>query len=95
MHSTYFKQTCVHKPCTGLGGDGHPKHGEPVTLPCFRVDRIQVVRDRTGAEVVSATEIRTSTPIGLDDLVDDRKVIAIGVGSDLFGRIDFYKAYLA
>jgi hypothetical protein len=95
MHSTYFKQTCSWQRRAGIGGDGRPTHGEAVVLPCFRVDRIQLVRDRTGAQVVSQTEIRAGTPIGLDDLVDTRAVIAVGVGRGLFGKVDFYKAYLA
>jgi hypothetical protein len=95
VHSTYFTQTCSHEAQTGTGGDARPTYAAPATLACFRIDRNQLVRDRTGAQVVSTTEIRTGVQIGLDDQIDGRTVIATGVGRGLFGAVDFYKAYLA
>jgi hypothetical protein len=46
----------VVKALTGSGGMG-PVHADPVTVPCFVVDAHQLVRDDTGAEVVSSTQV--------------------------------------
>lgn len=40
----------------GTGGLG-PAFADPVTFPCFVVDTRQLVRDDTGAEVVSSTQV--------------------------------------
>lgn len=95
MHSAYFKRTCSWTRCAGRGADAKPTFAAAVVLPCFRIDKMQLVRDRTGAQVVSSTEIRCGTQIGLDDKIDGRTVVAVGVGRGLFGAVDFYKAYLA
>lgn len=41
---------------TGTTGTG-PSFADPVVVPAFVVDEVQMVRDATGAEVVSSTQV--------------------------------------
>ncbi|WP_407316642.1 hypothetical protein UQW22_09900 [Isoptericola halotolerans] len=41
----------------GTDGYGRPVYADAVTVPCFVVDERRLVRDDTGAEVVSSTQV--------------------------------------
>jgi hypothetical protein len=52
----FFVHEVVLAPLVGSGGYGDV-HGPPRLVRCLMEDRTQLVRDRTGAEVVSSTSV--------------------------------------
>lgn len=95
MIESYFTDTAQLKRSLGIGASGKPSgFAEAVSMLCRKQDHIRIVRDRSGQQVTSSTEVWTRTEIGYDDLVDDRPVLAISEGKGLTGERDYWKLYL-
>lgn len=94
MIETYFTDTATLKCSLGNGPSGKPVYADPVEIACRKQQHIRIVRDRSGQEVTSTTEIWVRTDVGYDDLVDERPILAIAEGKTLTGERDYWKLYL-
>jgi len=77
------------------GGAGRPVYDAPVIIKGRKHDRIRLVRDKTGAQVVSSAEGWTKSAIQIDDKIDGRIVLARGDQKTLDGILECYMFYLA
>jgi len=91
---TNFTDKATWKRSSGNGPSGKPIYAEPVEIICRKQQRIRIVRNREGQEVVSTTEVWVRTIVGYDDLIDDRPILAIAEGKALTGETDFWKLCL-
>lgn len=64
------------------------------TIQCRKEDKIKLVRDKNGIQVVSNTTIYCKEPVQIDHKIDGRVVISIGTLTDLMGEIEGYEVYL-
>ena len=94
MIETYFTDTVKLRRSLGLGPSAKPVYEDPVSAWCRKQDHIKIVRDRTGQEVTSSTEVWIRHEVGYDDLVDDRPILAIAEGKTLTGERDYWKLFL-
>ena len=62
--SRWFVHTATVETFQGTNGYGQDVFAAPVTVPCFTDDSRRLVRDKTGAEVVSETTLFTSAADG-------------------------------
>lgn len=82
LPARWTPHTVKVKPCTGIGGDG-PVYGEQYTLSpetntgVYVEDVRELVRDDTGAEVVSSTRIAMS----FEDAPPEKSLITVWVGT--------------
>lgn len=93
MLEDYCNQKAIWKSKTGVN-DCNESTYEEKEIDCRKEEKIKLVRDKTGKEVVSNTTVYTPEPICVDDMVDGRIVIGVGTMTDLDGVIEGYEVYL-
>lgn len=63
------------------------------TVPCRIVDKMKLVRDKNGVQVVSMSTVFTDDAIKVDDLFNGRVVISVKT-MDLLDSLEGYEVYL-
>ena len=71
--------------------DGSKQFSEPVTLDCYREDKLTKVLSASGEEVTSKTNYFTTQEIGINDIIDDNQVITVEKFT-MFG-CKYYRSY--
>lgn len=94
MLEDYCNQTATWKHVIGTDGYTQAIYDSEVEIACRIEDKIKLVRDKTGTQVVSSTTIYTPSLIKLDDIVNGRVVIAVQNLTGLDGEIEGYTVYL-
>lgn len=69
-------------------------YADPVSIDCLKEEKIRLVRNKQGVEVVSDTKITTPSPVEVDDLLDERTAISVLTIRDLDGNVDGYEVML-
>ncbi len=94
MISDYCNQKAVWKHKTGNNEYNEAIYADPVSISVRKVEKVTLVRDKTGAQVVSSTTIYTTAAVKVDDVIDDLVVIAVLASPDLDGNVEVYKVAL-
>lgn len=91
MIRNYLNQIAVWKKKTGQDGYGEPIFADPVTIKVRWEGRRRLVRDKTGKEVVSESEVICIEDVRPDDVLAyggrEWVVIAVGEAPGLSGSI--------
>ena len=90
--SDYYDDTGVWKHISGTDDYNQPTY-TTLTVPCRVMDKIKLVRDKTGVQVVSMSTVYTDSPVIVDDLFNDRVVISVKV-MDLLDSLEGYEVSL-
>ena len=77
--------------CTGQNYDGVYTHAKPITIKCYKEDRIQKVITSTGEEVTSKANYFSKIRPNELDLIDNNTILAIEV-FDMLG-CEYYRSY--
>lgn len=93
MIEDYFNKTAEWKHVTGTD-DYNQSTYETRQIPCMIIDKIKLVRDKTGTQVVSSSQVFAVENIQLGDLINGRLVISIG-SLDLLDSNEGIEVYLA
>ena len=82
--SDYYNTTGEWKHITGTDDYTQPTYATE-NVPCLIMDKVKLVRDKNGTEVVSMTTVFTDAKVNVDDLFNGRVVIAVGSKDSLEG----------
>lgn len=93
MMSDYYDTTGVWKHVIGTDDYNQPTYANE-NVPCRIIDKVKLVRDKTGVQVVSMSTVFTDAIINVDDLFNGRVVIARKSMDSLDG-IEGYEVNLA
>jgi hypothetical protein len=94
MIEDYCNQTAVWKHVIDSNAYNEPVYGAPVSIKCRKEQKIRLVRNKNGEQVVSDTRLYTTFPVQIDDLIDERVVISVIEMSDLEGQAEGYEVVL-
>ena len=94
MIKDYCNQKAIWLHKTESNEFNEDSYAEPVTIDVRKVEKITLVRNKNGEQVVSNTIVYTPEAVQVDDLIDDLVVIAILSMPDLDGNVEGYKVAL-
>lgn len=94
MMEDYCPDSVVWKHIVNSNAYNEPEYAEPMTIKCRKEQKVRLVRNKNGEQVVSDTRLYTVSPIEIDDLIDDRVVISVLTLKDLDGSIEGYEVML-
>lgn len=80
---------------TKKDGSGRVLYSDPQTIRGCLTEKIKLIRDKTGKEVVSSGYATLSEPVELDDKINGRMVIALSNHKDLDGNDEGRTIYMA
>ncbi|NLW45830.1 MAG: hypothetical protein GXY86_00595 [Firmicutes bacterium] len=80
---------------TKKDGSGRVLYNTPQTIRGCLTEKIKLIRDKTGKEVVSSGHATLSESVGLDDKINGRLVIAVSAHKDLDGNDEGRTVYMA
>ena len=84
MMSDYYDTTGEWKHISGTDDYNQPTYAID-NPPCKIMDKMKLVRDKTGVQVVSMSTVYTDAAVNVDDLFNGRVVIAVGSKDSLEG----------
>lgn len=93
MLEDYFTDKKVWRHITDTDDYNQPTYTDE-TIDCKFNEKITLVRDKTGNEVVSQSNVFCKDAIQVDELIDGRVVISVLPLSGLDGIIEGYRVYL-
>jgi len=64
------------------------------TIKCRKEDKIKLVRDKDGIQVVSNSTVYCKEPVKVEHKIDGRVVITVATITDLLGEVEGYEVYL-
>jgi hypothetical protein len=76
MIEDYFNTNIVWKKSLGKNAYDEAEY-EDIDIPCQKIDKIRLTRDKTGQQVSSTSTIHMKDKPGYDDMLDDRTIISI------------------
>jgi hypothetical protein len=79
---------------TKKDGSGRTLYGTAQTIKALVNDKFQMVRDKTGAEIVSSGYAKTLTAVEVDDKLNGRVVISRNIHRDFDGQEEGRTVYL-
>lgn len=91
MISDYCKQSALWKHITGHDKYTQPVYAAQISIKVRKEEKIRLVRDKKGVQVMSNTTYFTSSAIIVDDLLDGYTVIAVNPMTGLDGQIEGYE----
>jgi hypothetical protein len=94
MMEDYCPDSAVWKRVVNSSVYNDPEYAAPVVIECQKEEKIRLVRNKFGVQVVSDTTLRTVSHVEIDDLIDDRVVISVLTMKDLDGEIEGYEVML-
>jgi hypothetical protein len=94
MMADYCNQKAMWKHKTGNNEYNEATYADSVNIDVRKVEKITLVRNKSGVQVVSNTTVYTPTAVQVDDLIDDLVVITILSSPNLDGNIEGYKVAL-
>lgn len=77
MLRKYLKQKVSWSKTIGFTDTNNPIPSDKKTIPARVEKKIKLVKDKHGSEVVSTTTIWVVDAVSVDDLIDDKQVIAV------------------
>jgi hypothetical protein len=92
MMSDYYDATGEWKHITGSDDYNQPTYAI-LNVPCKIIDKMKLVRDKTGVQVVSMSTVFTDSPVIVDDLFNGRVVISVRT-MDLLDSLEGYEVSL-
>lgn len=90
--SDYYDTTGTWKHVTGIDDYTQPTYSTQ-SVPCRVVDKIKLIRDKNGTQVVSMSTVFTDSPVIVDDLFNGRVVISVN-NKRLLDSSEGYEVYL-
>lgn len=75
-------------------GSGRILYGDEITIKAMINDKFQMVRDKTGAEIVSSGFAHTTHQVEIDDKINGRVVIGRNIHKDFTGQDEGRTVYL-
>ena len=93
MIEDYFVDKKLWKHKTGVDDYNQPIY-EDKTIDCRFNQKIKLVRDKTGTQVVSQAQVYCKDAVTIDDLVDGRVVLSVLTLDGLDGQIEGYEVML-
>jgi len=94
MIEDYCNQSVVWKHLTDSNEYSEPVYAEPITIKCRKEQKIKLIRNKFGKEVVSDTKITTTSPVQVDDLLDNITVISVLSLVDFDGKVEGYEVMI-
>lgn len=101
LASIYYNQNLTWTPAqrntdraTKKDGTGRVLYDSPVTIRGLLNDTYKKVIDKTGAEVVSSGTAQMDEAVEIDDKINGRIVIGIGIKKDFTGQDEGRVVYL-
>jgi len=83
-----------HRRNTEKDGSGRPLYDKDQTIKGLLNDRFQMIRDKTGAEVVSSGFAKVLATVETDDKINGRLVIGRNILKDFDGQGEGRAVYL-
>ncbi|MDF2884739.1 MAG: hypothetical protein K0R54_5309 [Clostridiaceae bacterium] len=93
MIEDYFTDKKVWRHVTGTDDYNQPTYDDK-TIDCKFNQKIKLVRDKTGNQVVSQANVFCKDAVLIDDLIDGRVIISVLTLDGLDGIIEGYEVYL-
>jgi hypothetical protein len=93
MLSAYANQLISWKHKTAVSKYNEPTYATS-TIKGRRVNSFKLIRNATGEQVVSSSQVLTASTVVVDDLLDNLVVIAVTDATDLDGTILFKEVFL-
>lgn len=93
MIEDYFTDIKLWKHVTGTDDYNQPTY-EDKTIDCKFNEKLKLVRDKTGQQVVSQAQVFCKESVQVDDLIDGRVVLSVGSMDGLDGITEGYEVYL-
>lgn len=93
MIEDYFNATAEWKHVTGTD-DYNQATYDTESIPCRIIDKSKLVRDKTGTQVVSMSQVYTNKNVQIDDLINGRTVISVK-SLDMLDSNEGLEVYLA
>ena len=94
MIEDYTNQTVSWQAKSSLNEYNEVTYAAAANIAARKVVKTKLVKNSLGEEELSTSRITTKTAIGINDLIDSVKVIAVDTSTDLDGTTLFYRAYL-
>jgi len=94
MLEDYLNQTALWEFIKN-SNEYNEKTFDKTTINCRKEDKIKLVRDKDGTEVVSNSTVYCKEPVKVEHKIDGGLVIAVGTLTDLLGEIEGYEVYLS
>jgi len=79
---------------TKKDGSGKTLYSDDKTIKALTNERFQVIRDKTGAEVVSSGYAKVMVTVQIDDKINGRIVLGLAIHRDFEGQEEGRTAYL-
>lgn len=96
MIEDYCTEEAVWKHLTDTNEYNEPIYAASATIKCRIEQKIKLIKNKFGKEVVSDTKITTTSkfPVQVDDLIDERTVISVLTIKDFDGKVEGYEVML-
>ena len=82
----YLNQTVVWQKCTGHDEYGTAEYAEGVEISARIIPMQKLMTDSIGKQTVSTMTVLTHEDVGLEDMIDDRPVVAVEWSVDRWGK---------
>ena len=89
-----MNQTAVWKHKTGTNEYTESIYAPEASIPARIEERVRLVKDKTGNQVISRSTVFTMAQIKVDDLVDGKVALAVNNNTGLDGSIEGYEVML-